>query len=81
MNLKNKMNTFAFIKFLLLVQFVFAQNSTVTYNMNAIECIHNKSIMIPFYTYIYSSYINCFGDNCNVTEMFVPIYEETYILL
>ena len=58
-----------------------AQNSTVSYNMNAIECIHNKSVTIPFYDYIYSSIMNCYGDNCNITEYFSPIIEESYIVL
>ena len=48
--------------------------TTVSYNRDAIECIHNKSIVIPFYSYIYDSVINCYGDLCNVTEYFVPIY-------
>ena len=58
-----------------------AQNSTVSYNMNAIECIYNKSVTIPFYDYIYSSVMNCYGDNCNITEYFFPIIEESYIVL
>ena len=48
--------------------------TTVSYNRDAIECIHNKSIVIPFYSYIYETVMNCYGDLCNVTEYFVPIY-------
>lgn len=48
--------------------------TTVSYNRDAIECIHNKSIIIPFYSYIYETVMNCYGELCNVTEYFVPIY-------
>lgn len=49
-------------------------NSTVSYNIDAVNCIVNKSIEIPFYEYLYETVINCYGNLCNITEYFVPIY-------
>lgn len=63
------------------LSFAIGQNSTVSYNVNAIDCIYNKSVTIPFFDYIYSSVMNCYGDNCNITEYFFPMIEDSYIVL
>lgn len=51
----------------------FTNNSTVTYNVDAVECVNNKTIDIPFYDFFYSTIINCYGELCNVTEYFYPV--------
>ena len=63
------------------VSVAIAQNSTVSYNIDAIECIHNKTITIPFYEYIYNSVMYCYGNICNITESFLPVIESQYIVL
>lgn len=55
-------------------------NTTVSYNIDAIDCVHNKT-HIPFYDYMYESIINCYGYKCNITEYFSPIYSLEYIIL
>ena len=48
---------------------------TITYNIDAMDCMYNDTIEIPFYEYIYESVINCYGHLCNITETFFPVIQ------